>query len=57
MCMGEVGHAPRNFANRCLHPLLIVLKSMKIPLFANFPGSLLTLHLVHSFTDCYMYVY
>ena len=35
---------------------LIVLKSMKMPLFANFLGSLLTLHLVHSFTDCYMYV-
>ena len=29
---------------------------MNITLFANFLGSLLTLHLVHSFTDCYMYV-
>ena len=59
MCMregGGVGMLLGILQTEVFDGFLIVLNSMKIPLFANFLGSLLTLHLVHSFTDCYMYV-
>ena len=59
MCMGEgggVGMLLGILQTEVFDGFLIVLNSMKIPLFASFLGSLLTLHLVHSFTDCYLYV-